>query len=120
FLSPNLTPDQLLAALPETLRDAVAAGRRQAQRLADSVIHLVRDTSLLADIRNEPDPPDDALARLRAPLLCLYGDKSACRTGGERLARVSGGKLRILDGGHYLHLDARAELIDAIQDHLDG
>jgi surfactin synthase thioesterase subunit len=29
-------------------------------------------------------------------------------------------RLRVLPGGHYLHLDARAELTKEIEGHLDG
>jgi pimeloyl-ACP methyl ester carboxylesterase len=114
----TLTPEQLVEALPESLRAAVASGRRQAKRLADNVIHLVRDTSLVADVRAEPDPSDAELAGLRIPTLALYGDRSACRPAGDRLARVAKVRLVELAGGHYLHLDARAALTKAIEDHL--
>ena len=120
FLSPDISPDKLLDALPESLRAAVASGRRQAQRLADNVIHLVRDTSLVADLRAEPDIPADVLGALRVPTLALYGDQSACRPAGARLARIPAVRLRELPGGHYLHLDARAALTQAIEAHLDG
>lgn len=116
FLSPDISPDRLLEALPESLRAAVASGRRQAQRLADNVIHLVRDTTLVADVRAEPDPPD---APLGVPTLAVYGRQSACRSAGTRLARA-GAKLVELAGGHYLHLDARDALVEAIREHLDG
>ncbi|MEO8549039.1 MAG: alpha/beta fold hydrolase [Kofleriaceae bacterium] len=109
-------PEALLDALPESLRTAVASGRRQAQRLVDSVVHLVRDTTLLADIRAEPAPATTTLAGV----LCVYGDVSACRAGGEQFARAIGARFEILPGGHYLHLDARAELAAMIKDHLDG
>jgi pimeloyl-ACP methyl ester carboxylesterase len=112
------TPETIVEALPASLRGAVAAGRRQAQRLVDSVVFLVRDTTLLADIRAELEPD---LTQLAAPVLCLYGDASTCRAGGERLARTApNAKLVVLPGGHYLHLDARAELIAQIAEFLDG
>jgi pimeloyl-ACP methyl ester carboxylesterase len=114
FLSAR--PETILDALPETLKSAVASGRRQAQRLVDSVVYLVRDTTLLADIRAEPDPDVAALA---TPTLCLYGDASSCLPGGERLARnASSARLIVLKGGHYLHLDARAEMAEKILEHL--
>ena len=121
FLSPELSPERLLDALPESLRAAVASGRRQAERLARSVIALIRDTTLLADIRAEPDPTDAELAQLAIPTLCLYGDRSACLPAGERLARIApGARTQILSGGHYLHLDARDALTRSIEAHLDG
>lgn len=107
-------PEAMLDSLPESLRAAVASGRRQAQRLLDSVVHLVRDTTLLADIRAEPAPATTP----RSGVLCVYGDASACRSGGEQFARAIGARLEILPGGHYLHLDARAELTALIEDHL--
>src|SRR5438874_1934808 len=79
---------RLLDALPATLRDAVARGRRQAERLLDSLAFLVFESSLLSDLRAEPDLADAELARLAVPTLCLYGDSSACLPAGERLARV--------------------------------
>src|SRR5438874_2398461 len=112
---------RLLDALPVTLRDAVARGRRQAERLLDSLAFLVFESSLLADLRRERDFSDAELARLTVPTLCIYGDRSACLPAGERLARVApGAKLRVLPGGHYLHLDARAPLIAALEGFLDG
>ena len=50
-LGPAVTPETLLAALPESLRAAVDTGRRQAERLVATVVALVRDTTLLADVR---------------------------------------------------------------------
>ena len=53
--------------------------------------------------------------------LLAYGDRSACAPAGARLARVlPAARLRMLPGGHYLHLDARAELTAALVEHLDG
>ena len=114
FLSAK--PETILDSLPESLKTAVASGRRQAQRLVDSVVYLVRDTTLLADIRAEPDPDVSALA---SPTLCLYGDSSSCLAGGRHLAAAAPhAKLVVLHGGHYLHLDARAEMTEAILEHL--
>lgn len=112
-------PAEMVGALPAPLREAVAGGRRQAERLVRALSFLVLDTSLLADLRAEPDVPDAVLAELAPPTLLLYGDRSACRATGERLARVApAARLAVLPGGHYLHLDARAELSRAIAEHL--
>ena len=114
-------PARLLDALPAPLREAVASGRRQAERLLASVQRLVLESSLLADVRAEPDLDDAELARVHAPTLLLYGDRSACAPGGQRLARaLPSARLTTLAGGHYLHLDAREPLARALSDHLTG
>lgn len=119
--SPGLSstdPQRLLDALPAQLREAVASGRRQAERLMKSLEYLLLHTTLLADVRAEPDVRDDELARIRCPTLCIYGDRSSCAPAGDRLARtIPGARLAVLPGGHYLHLDARAQLTAALEDH---
>ncbi|HEY0255501.1 MAG TPA: alpha/beta fold hydrolase, partial [Kofleriaceae bacterium] len=93
-------PTQLADALPESLKAAVKSGRRQAGRLVESVIFLARDTTLLADIRSEPEQDTRSLA---VDTLCLYGDQSSCLAGGAKLVETTPrAKLRVLHGGHYL------------------
>ncbi len=112
-------PHKLIAALPQPLQEAVAGGRRHATRLVASIEFLALHSSLLADVRGEPDISDAELGTLAPPLLAAYGESSSCKPAGERLARaVTGSILRILPGGHYLHLDARAELAREIEAHL--
>lgn len=114
-------PARILDALPPQVRELVASGRRQAQRLLHALQFLIFETSLLADLRAEPDVADAELATLACPTLCVYGDRSACLPSGERLARVvPGARLTVLSGGHYLHLDARAELTAALEEFLIG
>jgi pimeloyl-ACP methyl ester carboxylesterase len=115
------TPAEMVAALPDDLRDAVAGGGRRAARLVESLAALTGGTSILADLAAEPDIPDDALARLACPTLCVYGDRSRCLPVGERIARaVPGARLVVLPGGHYLHLDAGPALAGALAEHFDG
>ena len=117
FLDGAATPEAIVAALPEPLRAAIAGGKRQATRLLRALSALAFDSSLLADLRAQPDFTDAELATIRAPLLAAYGDRSACRAAGDRLARF-GATLAILAGGHYLHLDATAALTAALDAHL--
>lgn len=115
------SPAQMIEALPEGLRSFVAQGGRKAAKLLDSLRFLAGESSLLADLRAEPDIPDEQLARLDRPVLCLYGERSSCRSVGARLAgAIPGARLELLPGGHYLHLDAAADLTRLIVEFLDG
>ena len=111
----------MVAALPDDLRAAIAGGGRRAARLVASLAALTGETSILADLTAEPDIPDDVLARVACPTLCVYGDRSRCLPVGERIAKaIPGARLLVLPGGHYLHLDAGPALAGALVEHLDG
>ncbi len=115
------SPAEMIAALPGDLRAFLAQGGRKAARLLESIRFLVEDATMVADLRAEPDIPDADLARLDRPVLCVYGDRSSCRAVGDRLARVlPRGRLEVLSGGHYLHLDATSDLTRVIVEFLDG
>jgi pimeloyl-ACP methyl ester carboxylesterase len=115
------TPDEMVDRLPDSLKDAVAGGRRQAGKLLAALRFLAYDTTLLADLRATPDFTDAKLARITAPTLALYGDRSSCKPAGARLARIiPGARHAVLAGGHYLHLDATGPLTAALLEHLDG
>ena len=115
------SPAQMIEALPADLRAFLAQGGRKAARLFESIRFLVEDTPMIASLRAEPDIPDEALARLDRPVLCVYGDRSSCRAVGDRLVRaLPSAKLVVLSGGHYLHIDATADLTAAIVGFLDA
>jgi pimeloyl-ACP methyl ester carboxylesterase len=105
------------SALPPQVR---VEGRR-GERLVRALARLVLETTLVSDLRAERDPDPGELAAVRAPTLLVYGDRSSCAVGGDRLARaIPGARLVVLAGGHYLHLDARDALTRHIVEHLDG
>lgn len=117
----GLDSAELAGALPEVQRRAVRGGGRRARRLLASLSFLTRETTLPDDLAAEGDVPDDALAALGPPLLAVYGTTSACRPAGERLARVVPGARHVeLPAGHYLPLEAPAELTQTLVGFLDG
>jgi pimeloyl-ACP methyl ester carboxylesterase len=115
------TPEQMLASLPGAVGGVMASGGRRAARLLDALAFLATRTTLVSDLEREPDIPDSDLACVAARVLCVYGDRSACRPCGERLARViPGARLEVLSGGHFLHLDAPSALTAVLREFLDG
>jgi pimeloyl-ACP methyl ester carboxylesterase len=117
----RLPPAQMAEALPEPLRSALERGGRAATSLARQLVGLAAETTALKDLAAEADIPDDALARLAAPTLLVYGDRSSCRPTGDRLVRVlPHARLSILKGGHFLPTDAGPALTSALVEELDG
>lgn len=115
-----LDPSHMAESLPAVTRHFLDRRGRQAGKLLANLSHLTFETSAIADVRAERDLPDHELARLGAPLL-VFGRRSSCLPIGERLARViPGSKLVVLEGGHYVHLEATVELTLALQEYLDG
>ena len=115
------SPAEMLDTLPEAMRAMLISGGRRAHRLLESFQFLASETTLLADLRREPDIDDAELARVRCPVLCVYGERSSCRDVGDRLARaIPGATLRVLPGGHFLPLEVPALLTGLLAEFLDG
>jgi pimeloyl-ACP methyl ester carboxylesterase len=113
--------EQMAESLPGALREALARKGRQATRFVDGLRFLATESTLFADLRSAEDVPDDALAALRCPVLCVYGTESSCRPVGDRLARViPGARLVVLQGGHFLPVEAPRALGECITEFLDG
>jgi pimeloyl-ACP methyl ester carboxylesterase len=115
-------PDAVLALLPEALRrTAGTATRRRGRRIVDGVGELLTRTTLLEDLRREPDLDDARIAALRCPVLSVYGDGSMCLDAAARLERALPRAVhRRLTGGHMLPLDARLPLTDLLASFVHG
>ncbi len=115
------SPEAMVDSLPEPLREVLGSRGRKAAKLVRSLHFLASESSLLSDLRRAEDVADAELARLRCPVLCLYGTRSSCRPVGERLARtLPSASLVEIDGGHFLPLEAPAALTRAIAEFVDG
>jgi pimeloyl-ACP methyl ester carboxylesterase len=115
------SPDQMLGALPEMLRDAVVGGGRRGRRFVEAMRFLAQESTLFSDLSRAEDIADDALARLACPLLAVYGTGSSCLHVGRRLARVvPGAKLEEMPGGHFLPLERAAALTEVLARFVDG
>lgn len=82
---------------------------------------IANETPLLDDILAEPDFADAELARLTVPLLLCYATRGTqeTRQSGTRLAqRVPDARLVLVEGGHFLPIDAAAAVTAAIRDTL--
>ncbi len=85
-------------------------------RLAKSAEELVHDTSLLEDLTRPHVFSDADLARIRCPVLAIYGEHSDIRAKGERLAgQLPDCTLEIVAGGsHVILWEATARLRERI------
>jgi len=115
------SPEQMVEALPESMRAFFERGSRQARRLLRSLHFLVMQSSLRADLEAEEDLSDAELAGLDRPVLCVYGERSRCLGVGQRLGRViPGARLEVLPGGHYLHIDCGPALTERLVEFCSG
>lgn len=117
---PALThPDALLAAIPGPARDAVLGGGRRARRLLDGLRFLAEQTTLLADIANEPAL--EGLDAIDVPVRLVYGERSGCLPAMEHLQRVLPRASSVtLPGGHFLPVETPGPLTADLLAFLDG
>lgn len=116
-LAPSLAASAASSALPATggrtatgLR--TATGRRTAR--------LVEETSLLDDLAAEPKVGEDDLRALGdLPVMSVVGADSPFRASGDLVGRaLPGARRHVLNGGHDLHITARARLTPLLTDFL--
>ncbi len=114
-------PESLLRTLPAHLRDKAAPGKRRQKNLIDALGFLFGQSSLVDDLRREPDVSDEMLWRLGCPLLCVFGDKSYYRSHWQEPARaLPQARTEILPGGHHIHLEQPEAVSRLIAEFLDG
>ena len=115
------SPDAMVEALPDVLREALVGGGRRGRRFVEAMRFLAQESTLFDDLRHAEDIPDDLLAKLACPLLAVYGTGSSCRPVGARLSRVvPGARLAEIEGGHFLPLEKPAKLTELLARFLDG
>ncbi len=113
-------PEEMARALPSILSETVQRGGRAGARFIEQVRFLATETTLLDDLAQErgfdPAAQSPAAAAFRAPVLCIYGDRSSCLPAGEQIARaIPGAQLVILPGGHYLPVEASQAVADELE-----
>lgn len=121
-LQPDLQDEQdLIAGLPEFLKASLTRGRRRARHLLGALEFLLRQSSLLEDLRREPDVTDELLARVTCPVLCLYGADSFFLPDSEGyLAGLADVRLEVLPGRHHLPLESAGLVSAQLQEFLNG
>ena len=103
------------AAEADTASKGTPRARRRHHQLS------LAETSFRSDLAAEAPLDVADLASLRCPTLMAFGRQSPFVDGAE-LARAALGtnSVQMFDGGHALHLDATADLSDAITQFLSG
>lgn len=112
----HVLPDLIQVSEPGVLDGYIAEHRgtfsgRRLERIHRRLEQLFFHSTLVADLRDEPEPADASIARLLPPTLLVYGRYSDCLPAGRRLSRlVRGARLELLDSGHYVVEDAPVAL----------
>lgn len=119
----NSTPAAQLDAVPEMLKAQFKNGqhRRRMRRFLAQMNYLRAGSTLIADLKNEPDLADQELSSLTISTLAIFGSRSMCLPTLTRLtSQIPTLDSTILQGGHYLHLDAPSALGDRLEAFLHG
>lgn len=115
------SPDELAGMLPDVVQRGLEQGGRRSRRFLQGVGHLLGASSMVADVRAEPDFTDEALASIECPVLAVFGRHSPCVTVADRLAEtISDLQVHRLDAGHFLPIEVPDELTAIIVEFLDG
>lgn len=104
------------------LASRLAAGRgRRGVRRADRARSLREHTTVTEDLRAEPALSPVELAGLERPVACVYGSRSPFRARADELAcALPDARVVELEGGHLLPLECPADVVQAVEEFLDG
>ncbi len=115
------SPEEMVDALPDWMREMLMQGKRQALKFLKSLAFLAKESSLLTDLENEKDISNNMLNTLNIPTLLIYGNDSLCRHVGDRLKNeIHNSKLVNLAGGHYLPLEKAEDVTTNLEEFFSG
>lgn len=122
-LEPDLEAEgeDLFAGLPEFLQQSLTRGSRRARHLLSTLELLLQRATLLSDLKAEPEITAEELARIRCPVLCLYGDQSWFVPDSETYAAgLPDARRVVIPGHHHLPIES-ADLVSAhLEEFLHG
>jgi len=118
----NESLDSALRSLPADQQDAIKGKGRRVERSILRVQALL-ETTILADLMEEPDIANVELATCRCPVLLCYGSNTlpAMSTTCARLAAILPDvRVRMFDAGHFLPREQPRLLALAIREFVDA
>lgn len=116
----NKGHDYLIKALPETIQKFILFGSRKTKRLLHTLQFLKEESSLIDELCSEPPLLKQDISSVKTPTLCIYGTESKCLNDGHKLtAMLNNAEIKVLKGGHYLHLDNTKQLNQLILDFIE-